>query len=549
MKDAIIVGSGAGGGPLAAVLAEAGLNVLVLEKGPDHQPSEYVHDEIAIVRRDFFNSSLADEPHMLVRRGSSTAEHSPMGWIARCVGGGTVHMAGHVYRLHPDDFRMRTRFGAYEALADWPYRYEDLEPYYTRVDWEVGISGRAGSDPLEGPRSKPYPMPPVDAHPLSKWIDAACDRIGVRAFPDPRAIASRPFRRRAQCVYCDFCGSYGCEVGAKSNSQTELLPRARATGRCEVVPDAMVKAVAVDATGRACGVVYLDRDGREREEGARIVCVCCSAVESARLLLMSRSGRFSNGLANNGGQVGRHLQFQAYSTGSAKFRYSNHADKPLKHPHPFLGRSVRDYYFLPDESIAPIAKGGLIRLGFPHANPIFTAIRLAHGTDGATVWGPILKERLREYYHDYRTIEFEVFHDFIPNDRTFVTLDPGVKDKYGLPAARIHLDEPEQQRRAGRWLMERGLEILLAAGADELVPGDVGGSTGHLVHGTCRAGRDSATSVLNEYCQAHEVPNLFVVDGSFMPTSGGVPTTLTIMANSFRVADHIAARFKAGDFS
>jgi choline dehydrogenase-like flavoprotein len=310
----------------------------------------------------------------------------------------------------------------------------------------------------------------------------------------------------------------------------------------------MVREVMVDARGRASGVVVIDREGRVREIGARAVCVCCSAVESARLLLMSRSGRFSNGLANNGGQVGRNLQFQAYSTGSARFRYSKHPDLPLKHPHPFLGRSVRDYYFLPEAHIAPIAKGGLIRFGFPHANPIFTAVRLAHDGSGATVWGSLLKERLREYYHDYRTIEFEVFHDFVPNERTRVTLDPEVKDKYGLPAARIHFDEPEQQRRAGRWLMERGLEILLAAGADELSPGDVGGTTGHLVHGTCRAGRDPAASVLNEFCQAHEVPNLFVVDGSFMPTSGGVPTTLTIMANSFRSADHIAARFKAGEF-
>jgi choline dehydrogenase-like flavoprotein len=544
MKDVLIVGSGAGGGPLAASLAEAGFTVLVLEKGPEHSPDRYVHDEIAVVRRDFFNSSLADEPHMLLRSGETRAERSNLGWIARCVGGGTVHMAGYFYRLHPDDFRMRARFGGYEALADWPFDYRELEPYYTRVEWEIGVSGAADREPEGIPRSRPYPLPPVDTHPLAAMIDEACEKLELRAFPSPRAILSRPYRGRPACVYCDFCGSYGCEVGAKSNSQTALLPRARATGRAEVVAEAMVKEITVDARGRATGCVYVDRDGVEREARARVVCVCASAVESARLLLMSRSGRFPNGLANNGGQVGRNLQFQAFSTGGAKFRYANHPGKPLKARHPFLGRSVRDHYFLPREGIAPIAKGGLIRFGFPHANPIYTAVRLAHA-DGPTTWGPLLKERIREYYHDYRMIEFEAFHDFVPNDRTFVSLDPKVRDKYGLSVARIHLDEPEQHERAGRWLMERGLEVLHAAGADELVPGSVGGTTGHLVHGTCRAGRDPAASALNEHCQAHEVPNLFVVDGSFMPTSGGVPTTLTIMANSFRVADHIAVRLRS----
>jgi choline dehydrogenase-like flavoprotein len=154
---------------------------------------------------------------------------------------------------------------------------------------------------------------------------------------------------------------------------------------------------------------------------------------------------------------------------------------------------------------------------------------------------------VREYFHEYRTVDFEVFHDFIPNDRTFVTLDPNVKDRWGLPAARIHLDVPEHHRVAGRWLVERGLEALAEMGADEVQAEEIGETAPYLVHGTCRAGDDPARAVLNGHCRAHDVPNLFVVDGSFMPTSGGAAPTLTILANSLRTADHIVDRAKVGD--
>lgn len=547
MKDVVIVGSGAGGGPLAYVLARAGRKVLVLEKGPWYSRRDYVHDEVAVVRRDFFNASLADETHTLIRPGERRSTRTGMGWIASCVGGGTVHMAGYFYRFHPVDFRMRSTYGEVEAVADWPYTYEELEPYYTRVEHEIGVSGDAGREPSgHWPRSKPYPMPPVRSHPLAEWLDRACERRGLKSFPSPRAIASRPYRGRPSCVYCDFCGSYGCEVGAKSSVQETLLPAAVATGNCEIRPRAMVKEITVGPGGRATGCVYIDEGGEEREVRAKVVCVCCSAVESARLLLMSRSGRFPDGLANNSGLVGRNLQFQAYSAGQARFRLGRHRRMPIRRRRgfPFLGRSVMDYYLGVPRHVSDLPKGGLIRFGFPHANPIFTALRLAH-QDGPTVWGNLLKKRIREYYHEYATVEFEVFHDFLPNEGTYVDLDPEVRDRWGLPAARIHLDIPRHQIQAGRWLMERGLEVFWEMGADELVPGRIGGTTGHLVHGTCRAGKDPSTSVLDGYCRAHEVPNLFVVDGSFMPTSAGVPTTLTIMANSFRVAEHIAARWPA----
>ncbi len=528
MHDVVVVGSGAGGGTIAAALARGGMRVLVLEKGPWYSERDFLHDEIAIVRRDFFVPSPSDEPHVL------DGKRTDFGWIACCVGGGTVHMAGHYYRLHPDDFRMASKFGRRYELADWPFAYADLEPYYTRAEWESGVSGLAGSHPFEGPRSKPYPLPPIRTHPIGTWIDDAGRRLGLHPFPEARAILSQPYRGRSACVYCDFCGSYGCEVGAKSSTHAALLPSAVASGRCEIRPRAMVREVEVTPDGRARGCLYVDEDGRTHRVEGKVVILACSAIETARLLLLSRSKRFPQGLANGNGLVGRHLQFSAFSRGEGVFA----PDRPeWKARDPFLGRSIADYYFLP-EGVGEIPKGGTLRFGFPHANPVYTALRLAHERTPLR-WGRALQERMKEYWIRTRTIEFEVFADFLPNRETFVELDPEVKDRWGLPAARIHLSTPPHHEKAGKYLVEKGLEVLKAAGALEARATVVGGVTGHLVHGTCRTGTDPATSVLDPECRAHEVPNLYVVDGSFLPTSGGVPTTLTIMANALRVAERI----------
>ena len=547
MTDVVIVGSGAGGGPLAWTLSRAGLDVLVLERGPAYTREDYRHDEVAITRRDFWIPAMSDDMHVLQKAGNPFPQPSHLGWTGNCVGGGTVQMGGYLYRFHPDDFRMKSRFGGFEELADWPFEYDALEPYYSQAEWEVGLSGQGGSNPFEGPRSRPYPMPPLESHPMSERLDHACEARGWHAFPTPRAVASRAYQDRDACAYCGFCAGYGCHRGAKSSTQEALLPRAVATGRCEVRPLSRVREVTVSRDGRATGCVYLDAEGAEHKVRAAIVCVCCSAVESARLLLLSTSSRFPDGLANGNGLVGRHLQFHAFSNGHAWFRLGGHPELALDDPHPFLERSVMDHYFLP-EGVSALPKGGLLRFGFPSASPIGHAIRVAE-REGKLAWGPELKERLGRYFRGYRMVDFEVFHDFLPNRGTFVALDPQIKDRWGLPVARIHLEEPEHHRQAGAFLVERGLEVLEAMGADEVVREEIGETASYLVHGTCRAGHDPATSVLNPWCEAHEVPNLFVVDGSFMPTSGGAPPTLTILANSFRVADHIAARARAGEFS
>ena len=544
VHDAVVIGSGAGGGPIAACLAEAGWDVLLLEKGPHRRRDDYPSDEVDAMRRGFFTADLADEPHVLVR-GDGPAVATELGWVGNSVGGGTVRMGGFFYRFHPDDLRMASRYGAYESIADWPYDYDALEPYYTRAEYDLGVSGCSGANPFDGPRSAPYPLPPLDTHPLTGHLERACRRLGWHPFPTPRALLSHAYRGRPACTYCGFCAGFGCRTGAKSSVQESYIDRALATGSCELRPNAMVREVTIDARGRATGCIYIDADGAEHAARAHVVCVSCSSVESARLLLLSTSPQFPNGLANGSGLVGRHLQFHAFSNGRGRFRYASHPDKPLRDANPFLECSVADHYFLPP-AVSDLPKGGLIRYGLPSPAPIGAAARAAEEQKDL-LWGDRLERRLHEYFHEYLTVDFEIFHDFIPNDRTFVTLDPKVRDKWGLPVARIHVDVPEHHRAAGRWLVDRGLEALSEMGADEIQTEEIGELTPFLVHGTCRAGRSPAQAVLNEHCRAHEVPNLFVVDGSFMPTSGGAAPTLTILANSLRTADHILAHAKAGD--
>jgi choline dehydrogenase-like flavoprotein len=545
VTDVLIVGSGAGGGPLALTLASAGLDVLVLEKGSRFSREDYRRQDELDLRQGIFFPRLEEDPHTVLTPQTRQPVHTLLGWTASCVGGGTVHMGSFLYRFHPDDFRVRSRCGPYEEVADWPFGYDELEPYYMRAEREVGVSGRAGVSPFEGRRSAPFPMPPLPAHPVTARLEAVCRGRGLHPFPTPRGINSRPYQGRPACDPCDFCTGYGCPIGARGSSQEALLSRAERTGRCRIVPRAMARQITVGSRGRAAGCLWLDEAGGEHEVRARVVCVCCSAVESARLLLLSTSPLFPDGLANDHGLVGRHLQFHGVTLGYGLFRRDRHPDLPLAARRPFLDRSLLDHYFLPPGT-GEIDKGGLIRFGLPAPQPMAEAQALADAP-GGVLWGEALAARLRQHFEAERRIEVEVFHDFFPNARTFVELDPEVRDRWGLSVARIHLDLPPHQRAAGLWVGQRALEVLDDLGADEAGLQTVGGTSSYLVHGTCRAGRDPASSVLDAYCRAHAVPNLFVVDGSFMPTSGGAPPTLTIFAASFRAADFILAQSRSGD--
>jgi choline dehydrogenase-like flavoprotein len=547
--DVVVVGSGAGGGTLAWRLAKAGVRVVVLEKGPWYTTQDFAyHDELLIQKRGFFAPTPDLEPHMVKRGDEKEFTRSRDGWIANCVGGGTVHMSGFFLRLHRVDLEMASRFDRPRGsqVADWPIPYDELSRWYDRVETLLGVSGRAGENPFDEPRAMPYPTPPIAEHPFTGPFDRAARKLGLHPFSTPRAVLSKPYAGRAPCNHCGYCGNFGCEIGAKSSVLAAFVPDAIATGNCTIVPRAMVTEVVVDDDGRARGVRYLDADGAQHEQRARVVVVSCSSIESARLLLMSRSKRFPDGAANGNGQVGKNLTFSTYSGVEARFSRSGKlADEPVwSSTLPFLGRSLQDFY-LPKDTSAPLPKGGTLRFDMQPKPPIFNATQVATREGAKVIWGAKLKAALREHFHASRSLECETFHEYHPNAGTEVTLDPEVKDRFGLPAARIAVSLLEEDVKMSRWLADRAAEVFTAMGADEVRVPQWGRATWVLQHGTCRMGTDPARSVLDPSGRAHEISNLYVVDGSFMPSSGGVPTTLTIMANALRVAETLRQRFVA----
>ncbi len=539
--DAIVVGSGAGGGPLALELTQAGARVLVLEKGRALSRDELIHDEVKFCRSNFLVPSVSDEPHVLVRHGRShpTAD----GWIACCVGGGTVHMSGFFLRLKPDDFRMHTLFGDIPGatLADWPISYADLAPYYDRVEHVIGVSGRAGVNPFEEPRTGPFPMPALEEHLAAQEIDRVCHELGYHAFPTPRAILSVPRGDRGSCTYCALCAEYGCETGAKGSTADSVLPAAVATGKCEIRARCMVHTIEIDRRGRATGAVYFDERGEEQRALGRSVVLSCSAIESVRLLLNSKSTLFPDGLGNHSGMVGKNAIFSHNAGAFARFDRSNPDSKPpwVLDRAPFVHRCVQDFY----KNAAPgCPTGGTLSFLIKHPNPIASGVREASLHPILTL-GIDLKRQIRRNVRDSLNIGFEVFGEFIPNPETFISLDPTVRDKWGIPVARIAMEPHPLDRTAVLALQEKGLQILNALGPAEVTPRDES-SMLMLQHGGCRFGTNPESSVLNRDCRSHSVPNLWVVDGSFIPTFGGVPPTWTIMANSFRVGELMGHAFR-----
>ena len=509
--DACILGSGAGGGAAAWSLARAGLRVLVLERGPHYMEKDFFHDELAVCRRDFFVPDPARDPH-LVSRDAGPAERSAEGWISCCVGGGTVHMSGYFFRMHREDFR------------GWPIRFEDLEPFYDLAEREIGVSG-AGV-PGE-PRRRAHPLPPLLAHPAAKLVEDACAKLGLRAFPIPRAIVSGDYRGRQACTYCGFCGSYGCEVGAKSSTLATFLAAAQRTGRLTLRARCRATRIVAER-GRASSVIYRDASGSERRARARAIVVACSAIETARLLLGS-------GVANASGLVGKGLMFATLAEGYGRFPRGASAWPPSAERLPFVDRAVQD---LPD------APRGTLLFQRPHPNPIFQAEKLALSRGGPPVFGAELKRRLREFFLETHTLEWEAFSAFSPHDGCDVSLDPSVKDAAGEPVARVRIAVHPASLADSDRLAERARAILSAAGA--VRQGETSGERVYTVLqcGTARMGSDPSSSVVDPACEAHDLKGLFVADSSTFCSSGSAPFTLTIMANALRAGAGIAARMR-----
>jgi choline dehydrogenase-like flavoprotein len=377
-------------------------------------------------------------------------------------------------------------------------------------------------------------MPPLPVKSSGVLFDRGARKLGLHPVPAPMAINSRPYRGRPPCVHCGFCHGFVCEVRAKASTLTTVIPEAEATGRCEVRPESYVFRIDTNPQGRATGVAFFDRARRERFQRARAVVVCANGAETPRLLLMSANNRFPNGLANASGLVGKYLMFNYSSRALGVFEHELNEYKSVQ-----VTRILHDFYDA-DPKRGHYGGGGLdARIG---PQPTTWAIRTA--SEGPA-WGAGFKARLKEFP---RSMQVACHGTSLAVESNNVTLDPDLKDAWGLPALRVTYRDHADDLANARFLQDRGAEILDAAGALRVTRAPVTESTSavHLL-GTCRMGNDPATSVIDRYHRSHEVPNLFICDGSSLVTSGRGQPTMTIQALAFRAGEHLARFAKRGE--
>jgi choline dehydrogenase-like flavoprotein len=548
--DVCIVGSGAGGAPIAYELSRAGYRVIVLEKGPRYTEEAFTKDEIAVSRRDCYTPRLWEELHVINQRDENGNISRYVGsesgwsfWNGSMVGGSSNLMSGFFHRMKPADFRLKSEYGSIKGanVVDWPIGYAELEPYYEKVERVVGVSGKALSHPCAEPRSTAdFPFPPTETSPVSGWFDAACKKLGYHSIPTPRAVLSHDALGRKGCSYSNFCGSYGCATGAKGSARAALLDRCDAT----VITGAFVYRLESDGK-RVVGAHYYDQNNSSHAVHARIFVIAAQAIETARLLLNSKNRFFPNGLANNAGQVGKNLIFSAGGVGQGRFVFEKLTpvqQKNLMIPGLFFNRSLQEWYEYKDSGA--VHKGGTIDFLFEHANIISRAVREFYDDDGNLLWGRPLFEKIQKQLTTTRVLKFEVFSDWLPTDHCNITLDSEVKDRYGIFVAAINLYAHPHDLEVGEYLSKKAVGVLEAMGAEEVAFRVTPDPPPNLVAGGCRFGTDPAQSVLDPDCKAHELENLYVSDASFMPTGGSVPYTWTIYANAFRVADRLAEHLK-----
>jgi choline dehydrogenase-like flavoprotein len=551
--DVCIIGSGAGGGTAAKVLSEGGLKVVMLEAGPPLNPAKDFKEHVW--------------PYQLAHRGAGVGGHSdefmaPNGfweiegepyttapgtdfhWFrSRIVGGRTNHWGRIALRFAPVDFRSRSTDGMGD---DWPITYDEVAPYYDKVESFIGVFGTKENIP-SAPDGVflPPPVPRCTEH----IVKRACDQLHITCIPSRLAILTKPVNGRPPCHYCGQCGR-GCVSASNFSSSQVMIPPAQATGRFTLITNAMARAIVVGKDGRAQAVSYIDKTTRtEGRVHARAFVVAASACESTRLLLNSRSSLFPNGLANSSGTLGRYL---TDSVGSDAYGYFPQLEKVPRHNHDGTGGMHLYMPWWKFDRKNDFLRGYHIEFGGGQDMP---GVGEFHGAcDEHEGYGTSLKQSCRGKYGNY--IGFSGRGEMIPNADSFCEIDPNVVDKWGIPVLRFHFKWSDNEIKMAKDMQETFRSIVDAAGGTFMSDAKPEGDSpygiaagGRIIHelGTARMGSDPATSVLNGHSQAHDVKNLFVCDAASFVTNPDKNPTLTIMALSWRASEYLLDQAKKGE--
>ena len=563
--DVAIIGSGAGGGMAAKVLTESGANVVMLEAGPDWDPVKdsymmtWNYDSprrgAAIPTRQFGEFDAALGGWTLDGEPYTTGANSDFFWFrSRMLGGRTNHWGRISLRFGPNDFRRKSIDGIGD---DWPITYDELKPYYDEVDKFIGVFGEN-----LGPRFPNEPdgifLPPPAPRCYELLIKQAASRLDIPVVPSRLSILTREHNGRRACHYCGQCGR-GCMTHSNFSSPSVLIPPAKATGRLNMIFNAMAREVTVDDNGLASGVSYIDKStGRDNHVRARIVVLAASACESARLLLNSKSSKFPHGLGNSSGNVGKYL---TDSTGLGVTGFiPTMMDMPAHNEDGVGGMHLYMPWWLDNKKL-DFPRGYHIEIGGGRRMPGAGFIGNIHTYTGVEASGTPIAfggygEKLK---NDYRrlygaTVNFAGRGEMVPNKDTYMDIDPRVVDKWGIPVPRFHFKFSDYEIKQAKHMQETFRAIIQEMGGTPLsaMPGpdrnyDLAAG-GRIIHevGVTRMGNDPATSVLNEHCQAHDAKNVFVADAGPFVSQADKNCTWTILALSMRTATYIAEQRKAG---
>ncbi len=521
--DVLIIGSGASGAAVAWSLAETKMRILCLEQGDWMKPTDFPSNG-----RDWEARRYTDFEISPNRRGRDTDypvnDDNSLMKIANFngVGGGTVIYTAHWPRMHPSDFKVKSLDG---VADDWPVDYWALEKFYEENDRMMGVSGLAG-DPGVPPRHPP--MPPIALGKTGTRYAQAMNRLGWHWWPSDSSIATTDYEGRARCINLGHC-TPGCAQGAKASTDITYWPLALRSG-VELRTRCRVREITTDERGMAAGAIYYDADGVEHFQPAEVVILACNGVGTPRLLLNSVSAKFPNGLANSSGLVGRNLMLHPWPI------VSGYVDEPLDGGRGPINTIWSKQFYETDPS-RDFVRGYTLQFG-RGTGPANQAI--VGAASGLLPWGRDHHRRYRQML-DHR-LSIGVACEDLPEEHNRVTLDPVLKDGNGIPAPKIDYTISDNTRRMMEHGIARAEEILTEAGATDLYASRTAlNYPGHLL-GTARMGSDPERSVVNEWGRAHDVKNLFIVDGSIWVTSGGVNPTSTIQALALYVADQMKQR-------